>query len=204
MKYISFILVSLVILVARAFLVPILHLPTFALEPETSPTLLPVFKDKVEDAGADPSSHRRGHVSSSSGSAATRYLSARFASSPRTRSPSESLGSVADANGKASSSQSPAAATPSRSSSGRHKHAKGASSGKWGWVAARHQPKIEIGTGDDFYDGGKSRSSAFQWRPASGARSRSTMGIVGRELWTTVWRVAWMVVCFWGYLAYKG
>ncbi|KAH8899415.1 putative frost protein [Thozetella sp. PMI_491] len=76
----------------------------------------------------------------------------------------------------------------------RHRSKEG--TGKWGWAGAR-APKIEI-QGDDDYNGGK-------WKAASrGQRSVSTVGVVIRELWTTVFRVAWMVVFFWAYLAWKG
>ncbi len=58
--------------------------------------------------------------------------------------------------------------------------------------------RIEIMGDEDFYNGGK-------WKAASRSpRSLTTVGLVLRELWTTVFRVAWMTVLFWAYLAWKG
>jgi ethanolamine phosphate phosphodiesterase len=192
MKYASFIFISLVILIIRAFLVPILKLTPFALEPEphspsSSYSLLPTFKDKVEEDPHD-GPRRTHHSSSTSGSAsAGRYLSSRF-NNPSSRGRSPSINTDEGRN------SSPKTLT------GKHKKASGSGPRKWGWGGGmRGSPRIEI-SGDDFYDGGKSRST---WRAAT-ARSGSTLGVVGREIWTTVWRVAWLVVLFWCYLAWKG
>ncbi|KAF9875732.1 manganese ion homeostasis [Colletotrichum karsti] len=65
----------------------------------------------------------------------------------------------------------------------------------WGHRA----PRIEIFQ-DDFYGAGKPR---LTWKAAS-QRSRTTIGRVLREIGFSTWRVVWMVVLFWAYLAYKG
>ncbi|KAI1103441.1 hypothetical protein F4804DRAFT_230814 [Jackrogersella minutella] len=69
------------------------------------------------------------------------------------------------------------------------------SPGKWGW-GQNKGPRIEIRR-DSYYDD-KERS----WRPAS--RSKSKLSLVTTEIWTTAWRVLWMVLLFFAYLTYKG
>jgi ethanolamine phosphate phosphodiesterase len=180
--YCFFALASLTVLIIRAFLVPTLHLQPFALDSERGSVLLPMFKDKIEDKD----SSRRTHGSSSSGSSASRYVSARFGSASRTRSTS------INTDGKESYQIS--IATKSK-----HKQTKGP--GKWGWGEPR-TPRIEIDN-EDFYDGGKSRTASFHWKAAA-SRSRGAVSRLGYEMWATTWRVAWMTVLFWAYLAYKG
>ncbi|KAJ0385993.1 hypothetical protein COL922a_005256 [Colletotrichum nupharicola] len=68
---------------------------------------------------------------------------------------------------------------------------------KQGW--GHRTPRIEIFQ-DDFYGAGKPR---LTWKAAS-QRSRTTVGRVVREIGFSTWRVTWMVVLFWSYLAYKG
>lgn len=65
---------------------------------------------------------------------------------------------------------------------------------KWGWPG--QQKELRIRVYDDFYDGGKSRSL---WRAAPG-RGKLDLGVVGRELAATGWRVTWVVLLFWGWL----
>lgn len=69
---------------------------------------------------------------------------------------------------------------------------------KQGWSGHR-APRIEIFK-DDLYGTGKPR---LTWKAAS-QRSRNTLGRVIREIGFSTWRVVWMVVSFWAYLAYKG
>ncbi|KAF0318152.1 calcineurin-like phosphoesterase [Colletotrichum asianum] len=68
---------------------------------------------------------------------------------------------------------------------------------KQGW--GHRTPRIEIFQ-DDFFGAGKPR---LTWKAAS-QRSRTTVGRVVREIGFSTWRVTWMVVLFWSYLAYKG
>lgn len=80
----------------------------------------------------------------------------------------------------------------------------GPKAGKWGWGEASRGPRIEIRR--DVYDGGKLRG--FQWQAARKPESRSALQsrsqLIGREFWTTTWRVAWMALGFFAYLVYKG
>ncbi|OLN81713.1 hypothetical protein CCHL11_06918 [Colletotrichum chlorophyti] len=164
-KYGGLIFVSLVAIIIRSLLVPVLNLTPFAIQPEQSNgAILPTFKDKVED---DESQDLR----ASSATSGSRYLST---SSSRTRS-----GSLLS-NGSAARIPSP---------KGKHK--------KQGW--GHRTPRIEIFQ-DDFYGTGKPR---LTWKAAS-QRSRSTLRRVAAEIGASTWRVVWMVVLFWAYLAYKG
>ena len=127
MRYVMFIVVTLVLLAVRAFLVPVLRPTPFALEPIRGS--LPVYKDKVEEP--------QGYIRST-----------------------------------------------------------GATSGLVNGGSARWKargPRITLD--NHFYDprGGKA------WR--AGRVPSSEVGMLARELWTTAWRVAWMVVCVWFYLA---
>ncbi|KAI0021178.1 putative manganese ion homeostasis [Xylariomycetidae sp. FL0641] len=171
--------ISLLLLVIRAFLVPVLKLQPFALEPvQNAPSaFLPIFKAKTEaddDADFDLNS-------TSSATSASKFPSAR-ASTTRTRGPSLSHGLVAQAR-----NASPKPKPKSRGAQGQ----------QWGWNQNRG-PRIEIRK-DSYYDE-KARGDA--WKPAN--RSRSTLSLVAREIWTTVWRTAWMVLLFFAYLTYKG
>ncbi|KAI1375370.1 hypothetical protein F4677DRAFT_422625 [Hypoxylon crocopeplum] len=166
---------SILMLIARAFLVPALNLQPFALDPAqhtSSSAMLPIFKAKAKAEGDDGAAY---DAQPSSGTSSSKFPSARM-SSARTRGQSIS-------NGLAN------AASPQGAKSGGK-----ASPGKWGWAQNRG-PRIEIRR-DAYYGGGDS------WRPA--ARPRTTLGRVGREVWTSCWRVAWMVLLFFAYLTYRG
>ncbi|KAI6089739.1 hypothetical protein F4821DRAFT_230821 [Hypoxylon rubiginosum] len=169
---------SVVVLIARAFLVPILNLQPFALDPSSrypASAVLPVFKAKAEgDEGA-----ARDINPTSSGTSSSKFPSARMMSSARTRG----------------QSMSQRATSP---------NPKG-SQGKWGWGQNNKGPRIEIRR-DGYYDNRDRNGGTGGWQPAasSRSRSRSTWGLVGREIWTTCWRVAWMVLLFFGWLTYKG
>lgn len=63
---------------------------------------------------------------------------------------------------------------------------------RWGWGSAGG-PRIHL---DDNYF-----STDVQDRRVGG---RKALGVIGRELWTTTWRVAWMAVSFFAYLAWRG
>lgn len=169
--------VTILVLVARAFLVPVLNLQPFALDPlQRAPSaVLPIFKPKTENEDED--SYDFNHTSSVTSASAP--LAGRFTST-RTRGASLSNGLIAQAR------------NPSPKPKGK------ASTGKWGWAENRG-PRIEIRR-DAAYDGGKSRDN--MWRPAP--RPRTTLALVTREIWTTSWRVVWMVLLFWAYLTYRG
>jgi ethanolamine phosphate phosphodiesterase len=178
--YIYLILFCVMALAVRAFLVPVLKLTPFALELDpNTPSMLPLYKEKVEDR----ESHHQYTSSGSSGSYAMRNLPSRVSSLSVSRTRGQPIGS----NGSASSKGS------------KRKSSKGSGPDRWGWGETRG-PKIDVYR-DDFYESASRPRS--MWRAAS-ARPRMTIGVVGLELWATIWRVAWMVILFWGYLAYKG
>ncbi|KAK7757899.1 hypothetical protein SLS62_000277 [Diatrype stigma] len=168
--------VTILVLVARAFLVPVLSLQPFALDPlQRAPSaVLPIFKPKTENEDED--SYDFNHTSSVTSASAP--LAGRFTST-RTRGASLSNGLIAQAR------------NPSPKPKGK------AGAGKWGWAENRG-PRIEIRR-DAAYDGGKSRDL---WRPAP--RPRTTFALITREIWTTSWRVVWIVLLFWAYLTYRG
>ncbi|CAJ0545302.1 Ff.00g087750.m01.CDS01 [Fusarium sp. VM40] len=63
---------------------------------------------------------------------------------------------------------------------------------RWGWGSAGG-PRIHL---DDNYF-----STEAQDRRVGG---RKALRVIGRELWTSTWRVAWMAVSFFAYLAWRG
>ncbi|KAI1185446.1 hypothetical protein F5B17DRAFT_432548 [Nemania serpens] len=174
-------------LVARAFLVPILNLEPFALEPiHAAPSaVLPVFKAKTEGDDDEGEIERD---SMSSATAASNLPSARFAST-RTKAHSPSRG------------RNTGAATPYHTSvpaKGKGKSKSGP--GQWGWAQNRG-PRIQIRR-DTYYDfEGKVRGEP--WRPSS-QRRRTVLRVVAEEVWTTCWRVAWMAVLVYAWLAWLG
>ncbi|KAI0126903.1 cell division control protein [Xylariales sp. AK1849] len=165
---------SVIILIARAFLVPIFRLQPFAIDSSQQPdsTILPIFKEKAEPHHPEEG---YGLDSQGSGNSTSKFLSART----RVRGASVTNGAA-------------------RGISPRPK------GGKWGWGDTKG-PRIEIRR--DVYDGGKSRGD-FQWQAARRPNWRTTLQsrttLVGKEVWTTTWRVAWMALGFYAYLNYKG
>lgn len=67
----------------------------------------------------------------------------------------------------------------------------GRGSKHWGW--GDDGPRIHL---DDNY-----LRAETQDRRVGG---RKALGVIGREMWTTIWRVAWMTVSFWAYLNWRG
>ncbi|KAK3341085.1 hypothetical protein B0T25DRAFT_585310 [Lasiosphaeria hispida] len=192
LRYATFAFICIVALTVRAFLVPFLKLPRFALDREpTNPFILPVFKAKLDDYDeyAMPSgfsaSHSR-HISDTrdrSGSLRSNGLIAQG------RVPSPTKNSWAGNGGG------------SRKSHGGH-HGKSSAGGKWGWSgnggSMRGAPKILIPSeSEELYNGGK-------WKAAASTKPNSTLGVALTELWTTVFRVAWMVVFIFGWLNWRG
>lgn len=167
MNYIMFVIVTLVLLAVRAFLVPVLSLTPFALEPSTLPktSVLPVYKDKLDPPIESSATHYQ-HSHTSSGSSAHHF--------------SSRLSTTAPHSGRATSP------------SGRWQSRRGRHTKRWGW-GANNGPRIHLD--DNLYDVGKKD------RRVGG---RKALGVLGRELWTTAWRVAWMTVGFWVYLARRG
>ncbi|KAH6847474.1 Metallo-dependent phosphatase-like protein [Chaetomium sp. MPI-CAGE-AT-0009] len=199
LRYVTLALVCIAVLAVRAVLVPVLGLAPFALDPAAAApfsasgrqgrsALLPVFKAKVDDYDeyALPRGFSASHFLNGNGNANAKA---------RDRSGSGSVAGSGLGHGP------------------RKSHGKGSSARKWGWAGAgggraRAAPRIEIPSeGEEEeeyggYNGGKWKARAKGGR--GGLRQRSVVGVVVREFWTTVWRVAWMVVGFFGWLAWKG
>lgn len=171
MKYVSFILVSLVVLAIRALLVPALNLAPFALGPDSRSLAasLPVFKDKTDPpdlasvAGAAPTSRLSGH------------------DVPTRMSGADSRGS--SSNGSIPSNGSGAALWTSK---------RGASGGRYRkrWDDWADGPRISLD--ESFY-----HSDDKAWREG---RRRRMLGTAWLEMWTTTWRVVWMVLAVFFYL----
>ncbi|KAI0473852.1 hypothetical protein GGR56DRAFT_649311 [Xylariaceae sp. FL0804] len=207
MTYAVLAVLSLFLLAARAVMVPVLNLQPFALGPvpSSSPAFLPIFKAKAEaeDGGEGDVYHHNPHSTStpppsSSTTAATSASSSKLLPSARmsrARGPSLSNGLVGQAR------NAPASQRGSNAAGG---GAAGSSQDRWGWGRSSRGPRIEIRR-DGYYDARAARGGGA-WRPAAGgARSKkTTIGLVTREIWTSCWRVAWMVLLFFAYLTYKG
>lgn len=198
-RYGGFAFVCFVILAIRAFLVPVLDLQPFALEPKKPRAVLPMFKAKREDHDTHKYANEHG-----TGSSASSYHSGPNRSGTRDRSASFTPGFKA--NGLAAQARN---ASPKRSGGnlkglGRHSSNREKNRGsKWSWDEG---PKIEIDLGEEdeyYYDSGKSRWKASAVR-RGGLLSRGNLRIMIRELWTTVWRVLWMVGLYWAWLTRKG
>ena len=181
-RYAAFAFVCVIALTVRAFMVPLLRLPRFALDPEPSGQfVLPVFKAKMEDYdeyGVPSAGFSASH--SSHGSS--------------TRDRSGSLTPALKPNGANARTVSGSSSTSSsRKSHGLHGKTAG---GRWGWTGSR-APRIKIPTeSEELYDGGK-------WKAAT-SKQKSTIKLALTELWATVYRVAWMVLLFFGWLAHRG
>lgn len=173
MKYVSFIVVSLVLLAVRALLVPVLHLTPFALGPETPSTkkggFLPRYKDKKMDPPDHPS-YGGGHAGGG-GTSATRFPS----TAARARG-----NSVSNSNG--GSQWQPASRRGDK---------------RWGWGDG---PRIRLD--EEYYYPDAGRANGQGEKGVAGARR--TVGVVGREMWTCTWRVAWMAVLFFVLLTRRG
>ncbi|CAN8101471.1 unnamed protein product [Discula destructiva] len=194
-RYGGFAFVCFVMLTIRAFLVPILHLQQFALDPEKFRAVLPVFKAKREDHDTHKYSNGNGFGSSASS----------YHTNPNrtgTRDRSASLVPGIKANGLAAQARNapPKITGGNTGGLGRHNSNKETSrSSKFSWGEG---PKIEIDLGEEdeyYYDAGKSRWKASAVR-RGGVLSRGNMRIVVRELWTTAWRVLWMTGLYWVWL----
>ncbi|KAI1326955.1 hypothetical protein F5Y16DRAFT_216938 [Xylariaceae sp. FL0255] len=185
-------IVTVLILIARAFLVPILHFQPFALEPlnHAPSAVLPVFKAKTDVEEADELDlSLRGSTTTAATSASlpsARMPSTRVKGGSAFSSPSQTRFSAASTTDNYSSNN------LSRSNS----HSKNQSPGKWGWGQSKG-PRIQIRR-DNYYTDDK-----FAWKPASSSsRSRSALGIVATEIWTTTWRVVWMALAFFAWLTW--
>lgn len=209
-RYGGFAIVCAVALAIRALLVPILRLQPFALEPagpeDRANTTLPMFKSKSKTKEkTEDHDDRRPPSGQGYGISASSYHS----SSPHrgaTRDRSASLTQGIRANGLAAQARNASPKRPSGGNTkglGRHSSNREKKRDRWGWG---NGPKIEIDVGDDeyYYDAGKSRWRAAGHRRGGIIGRNSTLTVIWRELWTTSWRVVWMVGCSWAWLNHKG
>lgn len=198
-RYGGFAFVCFVMLAIRAFLVPVLGLQPFALEPEKPRAVLPTFKAKREDH--DTHKYPNGH---GVGSSASSYHSTPNRSGTRDRSASFTPGFKANGLAAQARNASPKRPVGNAKGLGRHNSNREKNRGsKWGWGEG---PKIEIDLGEEdeyYYDAGKSRWKASAVR-RGGVVSRGNLRLMARELWTTAWRVLWMVGLYWMWLTWKG
>jgi hypothetical protein len=207
LRYATFAVVSIAILAIRAFLVPLMGLKPFALEPDLNhpalgrrnkSVLLPVFKAKLDDY--DEYTLPRGFSKS-------HFLDGNSHTRGRSGSGSAPSGGGVRVNGRG-----PSPRDGQRSPLGHH-HGRRKSHGKWGgWAGqgrARAAPRIEIpseGEEEEYgggYNGGKWKAKA-KWGAGGRQQPRSVVGVVVAELWTSVWRVVWMVLGFFAWLTWKG
>ncbi|KAK3500593.1 calcineurin-like phosphoesterase-domain-containing protein [Neurospora crassa] len=217
LHYVGLGIFCIILLAIRAFLVPVLNLPRFALDSDSDSShhhpsgisILPVFKAKQED-------YDEYSLPSAGYSASSKYGSSGTSGERRTRTASVSSSSLKSNNLRNGHNE------KSGSSSGRsrkssvysnsNKSVKGWSwGGKHGHHHHYHEPRIEIPgeNEEDLYYGGAftTSSSSSKWRARQSRKKlkpKTAMGVVVTELWTTVWRVAWMVVVVFGWLAWKG
>ncbi|KAI0976990.1 hypothetical protein F4678DRAFT_415283 [Xylaria arbuscula] len=195
---------SILALVARAFLVPILDLQPFALDSiHNAPSaVLPVFKAKNDADEEDD--YRAFNRDSTSSATASNLPSARL---PSTRTRAPSLSSSQQWQGQTTTTIT-TTTTTSYGTSTTKKHSKKTGNGKWGWAQQTKGPRIQIRRDDTYFD-----EKMASWRPASSYSSstfsrrrgkRTALAIVAAELWTTCWRTAWMVLLFYAWLTWRG
>jgi len=185
-RYLTLIVLTLLMLSIRALLVPILNLTPFS-----NPTfsndfpLLPTTKSDLKRSDPEPLSHRSSNSSTSSTSSNNiQNLALNLAprsSAARTRSVSPSKGYGL-----------PAAqvrfATPPLIN------------------AAGYNPKWDEDGGNGKMKNGNSSSPIFDFNGNVRKEVVPLKGIalVWREAWTSIWRVAWVVICVYLWLAYYG
>ncbi|KAL8302076.1 hypothetical protein RB597_002451 [Gaeumannomyces tritici] len=200
-RYLVFLIMTMIVLGVRAFLVPILRLTPFALPPlRRSGAMLPMSKAKGRDDEHDES--WRSPNSGASG------FSTPSLSASHSRDGNRSNGYGYD--GAKSSNGGPAGMSSSASGKLRHSSQRqskaGGGGGKWGWGAnsePMRSPRIEIHSDDVDYDV-YSYSANGKWKAARRPRRPSGLAAMVRELVATLWRVVWMVLCIWAWLAWKG
>ena len=162
MKYVGFVVVSLVLLAVRAMLVPVLNLAPFALDPSelaaAGPSLLPISsKDKEKFEPPERRSNGPPSMSMSSSSWGPRARSSSLTANAHWQSSKRGPGGRQRVGGGGGG-------------------AGGFGGGVGGWA---NGPRIDLD--GSYYD-------SRQHKPDS----RRMLGVVGREMWTTTWRVAWM------------
>lgn len=197
LHYVGFGIFCIILLAIRAFLVPVLNLPKFALDLDADSqtsgiSILPVFKAKQED-------YDEYTLPSAGYSASSKYGSSGTSGERRTRT-----GSLSSSALRKTSPKSTEKSGRSRKSSVYSN--KSGTKGWWGGKHHHHEPRIQIPgeEEEDLYYGTGTASSKWRAKRKRSKKPKTAMGVVVTELWTTVWRVAWMVLGVFGWLAWKG
>lgn len=197
-KYACFAVATIMLLVLRAMLVPVLHLQPFALDPSETSTgngysLLPTHKEKL-DPPPENSSRRSPTLSTAT---PAHHLPTRLAATA-SRGRSASTASTGS-NGSGAGYN----ANPPRWQSRKNQ--------RWGWggdeSGGRRVPRITLD--EDYYESNKrwrGYGSASYSNGGGSSSGRPRLGkaalrVALREMWTTTWRVVWMAGLFWLYLA---
>jgi hypothetical protein len=178
-RYLSLLVLTLLILIIRAILTPFLHLAPFSDSPqplENELSLLPTTKQSVKRREEDEG-HRSSNSSTSSTSSTNAQNLAPRSSAARTRS-------VSPAKGYGLPSNQVRFATPPLVTSFPHSTSNG--NGTWGPVDDLGKDKSVNAAG-----GGK-------------ARNMTALQVIWREASRSIWRVAWIVVLVYLYLVYYG
>lgn len=183
-RYGALLAITLLALLIRAILTPILHLEPFSIPPDFDDSpLLPAFTKDIKRDFDTYKQHYPDKSSTSSTSSTNSVNLAPRTSAARTRSVSPATGYGLPA------SQARNATPPLINSS---------SSGYFG-PGEGYAGKYD--TGDDM---GRHAASAYG---STGKQKKGTGGVLGlvwREAWMSVWRVAWMVLGVYLYLVWYG
>jgi hypothetical protein len=179
-RYLSLVILTLLALTIRAILTPILHLPHFADPPtETDSSILPTTKQDIKRREEDEG-HRSSNSSTSSTSSNNTQNLAPRSSAARTRS-------VSPAKGYGLPSSQVRFTTPPRATSVPH-YGNGNGNGSWG------------NDSDDF---SKEKANGYSSEGGKGQKM-SPLQVIWREASRSIWRVAWVTVLVYLYLAYYG
>jgi hypothetical protein len=182
LRYLILLVITLLSLIIRAILTPILNLTPFSsnlTESGNDISLLPTsIKDlkRRDDRDSEAGGHRSSNSSTSSTSSNNLTSLAPRSSAARTRS-------VSPAKGYGLPSNQVRFATPTLINNG-------GNNGNWNGE--------RLGREEDF---GRNKRGAYEF---SGKRKDTVLGTIWRETWHSIWRVAWVVVCVYLYLVLFG
>jgi hypothetical protein len=179
-RYLILLGVTLLSLLIRAILTPILNLEPFSSSPNTDSesSLLPTYSKDLkrrEDPDLEVREHRSANSSTSSTSSNILANLAPRSSAARTRS-------VSPANGYGLPPSQVRFATPPLLNNP-------------GYMGNGYAERVEK-------DGERSTTGAYDL--ATKKRKSSALGLIWREAWMSIWRVAWIVLCIYIWLIWFG
>jgi len=209
-RYATFAVMSLILLVGRAFLVPIWGLTPFALDLDESSVsgakvknrgILPMYKAKLEDYDEYanyPTSLNKG------GGNRSRSNSHKGHSHSHSHSHSHGNHHPGHSRRKSRTITTASRGAGSGGSGSKYGGLEGNSSGR-----VRSAPRIEISLHSDNEDEDDDGTTGGfgKWKPKKAKKRRGPRGkveVVVTEAWTSVWRVVWMVGGFFVWLNWKG